>query len=65
MLIHEPVKRIAIKVYAIVMGMPVEVIRDSVLQCLIVTALTILVLLPIILLTNEYFPFLLGKNLKK
>lgn len=61
MLMHEPVKRIVIKVYSIIMKMPVDTIRESVLQSLIITILTILILIPIILLTNKHFPFLLGK----
>lgn len=62
MLMHEPVKRIVIKVYSIIIKMPVDTIRESVLQSLIITTLTMLILIPIILLTNKYFPFLLGKT---
>ena len=62
MLMHEPVKRIVIKVYSIIIKMPVDTIRESVLQSLIITTLTILILVPMILLTNEHFPFLLGKT---
>ena len=62
MLMHEPVKRIVIKVYSIIIKMPVDTIRESVLQSLIITTFTILILLPIILLINKRYPFLLGKT---
>ena len=65
MLIHEPVKRIVIKVYSSIVGIPVDVVRDSILQGMIMTLLTILVLLPIILLINKFLPFLLGKKMSQ
>ena len=53
MLMHEPVKRIVIKVYSIIIKMPVDTIRESVLQSLAMT---------IVWAVNKYVPFLLGKR---
>lgn len=65
MLMHEPVKRIVIKLYSVYSNNSVDILRDSLLNSLIITVLTILILLPIILLVNKYCPVLLGKSFQK
>ena len=62
MLIHEPVKRIVIKIYSMVINIPIDILRESILQSLIITSLVIILLIPIVLFINKYTPFLLGKK---
>ena len=62
MLMHEPVKRIVIQLYAICLNKSVDVVRESLLNSLAITILTILILVPIVLLINKYCPILLGKS---
>lgn len=64
MLMHEPVKRIVIKVYSIIIKMPVDTIRESALQSLIITSVTLILLFPMVVFINKYVPFLLGKTHK-
>lgn len=64
MLMHEPVKRIVIKVYSIIIKMPVDTIRESVLQSLIITSVTLILLFPMVVFINKYVPFLLGNTHK-
>lgn len=62
MLMHEPVKRIVIKVYSMLLGTTTDCLRESVLQSLVMTMLTLLVLVPFVWGVNRYVPFLLGKR---
>lgn len=64
MLMHEPVKRIVIKVYSIIIKMPVDTIRESALQSFIITSVTLILLFPMVMFINKYVPFLLGKTHK-
>ena len=61
MLLHEPVKRIVIKISSAVFSIPIELLRESIFASLTMTALTISILIPVILIINKYMPFLLGK----
>lgn len=62
MLMHEPIKRIVIKLYSVFLNTPIEIIREeSILNCFVIAILTILILIPFILITNRYCPILLGK----
>lgn len=65
MLMHEPVKRIVIQLYALCWGESSDALRSSIWQSIIMTILTLLVLFPMVLFINRYFPFLLGKKRKK
>ena len=65
MLLHEPLKRIVIKLYAIFLNCPVDVVRESLINSLVITILTLLILVPIVLFVNKYCPFLLGKSLQR
>ena len=62
MLLHEPIKRIVIKLYSVFSTSSVDVLRESLLNSLVITILTILIRLPIILSVNKYIPVLLGKS---
>lgn len=61
MLVHEPVKRIVIKFYSVIVGIPVDALRDSVAQSLVMTLLTILAVIPIVIFINKYALILLGR----
>lgn len=65
MLMHEPIKRIVIKIYSLFFNISVEILRESLLNSMVITILTILILLPLILFINKYTPILLGKSLHK
>ena len=64
MCLHEPVKRIVLKICSF-SGVEIECIRESFFGSCLVVALTIFLLIPIVLAMNKYVPFLVGKNSKK
>ena len=59
MLIHEPIKRIMIKLYAMIINIPIDILRELLLHSIIVT---ILIVSPIVFLLNKKYYWLLGKN---
>lgn len=61
MLMHEPVKRVIIKLYSLITSIPINALRESIPQCLWITIITLLVLFPMVVFVNKYAPFLLGK----
>lgn len=61
MCVHEPVKRIVIKVVSILMSQDTEAVRENYVSCFIVLIVIVLVSIPIIELFNRKFSFILGK----
>ena len=59
--IHNPIKRIVIKIVATIVHLPVNPFRNSLLGGLICALATTAATIPFIFLINRYFPFLLGK----
>ena len=64
MLIHEPIKRVLIKLYSIVLNIPMDILRESILNSIIMATMTILISIPLVSLLNNKFPCLLGKKKK-
>ena len=62
MLMHEPVKRVMIKLYSMFVNISMDILRESIIQSIIITIITIITLIPIILFVNKYTPFVLGKK---
>lgn len=65
MLIHEPIKRIVLKIYSTVIHLPIESVRLSIVHSCIVVSVIILVCVPFVLFINKYTPFLIGRSVKK
>ena len=65
MCIHEPIKRIVMKIFSMFTGIDTEIIKVSAEYSIIITIIIIAVLIPIIIIINKYFPFCIGKFEKK
>ena len=65
MCIHEPVKRVLLVIISNLSGMEITVIRKSEIFSLGITFLCVLLLAPIVICVNKYFPFLLGKERRR
>ena len=63
--IHEPIKRIVIKIISVYIKIPVDTLRNSILGSMLCLAILMLVLIPAIFIINRYLPFLLGKRFIK
>ena len=62
MLIHEPIKRILIFVYAHIFGINTDIVRESILHVTTLTIILILVCVPFVMFINKYCYYLLGKT---
>lgn len=62
MCIHEPIKRIVIEVIHRISNIQVDILRMNAIFIILITICIILVMLPIILVINKFFPLLIGKN---
>lgn len=65
MLIHDPIKRLLIYVYAHMLGVGTDVVRESVIHVFVLTALLIMICIPIVMLINRYGYYLIGKASKE
>lgn len=61
MCLHEPIKRIVIKLLSLIMHQDAEAIRENYVSCSIALAITVLICIPIIELINRKMTFVLGK----
>lgn len=59
MLLHEPLKRIVVKVYSLVFSMDMDMARESILHSLIITTIVILILYPMVIFIRKYCSALL------
>jgi len=65
MLIHEPIKRIILKLYSVILHIPIDSIRTSLLPSLIVIFTVLCSVVPFVMVINKYTPFLIGKPFRK
>lgn len=65
MCVHGPIERIAIWISSMLIGVGVSEIRYSLLYSIVITIFTIIVSIPIIYLINNFFPYIIGKKIKK
>ncbi len=65
MCIHEPLKRIMIIIVSKISKIPTELLRGNIFGILFITAILMMVMYPIIIIINQYFPFMLGKPYKR
>lgn len=61
MLLHEPIKRVVIKIMSLLFSLDVEIIRSSLGLILLCTGFVVIILIPIIIFINKHMRFLLGK----
>lgn len=61
MCVHEPVKRIAIKVVSVILHWDTEAVRENTATCFVVLIIVVLVSIPVIELINRKIPSVLGK----
>lgn len=59
MLMHEPLKRIVIKIYSMKTSVDVDILRESVFHSIALTLIVIFMLCPVIMLLRKYCGFLL------
>lgn len=62
MCLHEPLKRIVIKIFSVMTGTETEALREELLPCLLITATITLILLPCIYIINRCIPTLAGNK---
>ncbi|WP_448780632.1 acyltransferase family protein [Bacteroides congonensis] len=62
MCVHEPIKRVVIKLASAVTRQDTEAVRENYMSCLIVLIVIVLISIPIIELVNRKFSFILGKS---
>jgi fucose 4-O-acetylase-like acetyltransferase len=60
--LHFPLKDVLIKLVIIILGVEIEYIHYNAVFALGLTALSLILLVPVIYIINNYFPFLLGKK---
>lgn len=61
MCLHEPLKRIVIKIFAIATHQNTDELRESTILSILVTAVVILVLVPVCKLISKRLPWILGR----
>lgn len=59
MLMHEPLKRVIIKVYSVATSIDMDTVRESVSHSIAITLIVILILCPVVMLIRKYCSFLL------
>ena len=64
MLVHEPIKRVIIKVMELLLNIEGEILRKSIVFSLLITLIIILVSIIIEKIIINYFPYIIGKNNK-
>lgn len=64
MCIHEPLKRILLKISAVISNIEIGDIRQSVVLSVLVTVLVIATCLPIVMLMRRYTPLFIGMKSK-
>lgn len=62
MCLHEPLKRIVIKVASIATGIDADILREQLLVSILITIVVVVLLLPVIYSTNRWFPWIVGKR---
>lgn len=65
MCVHEPIKRVIIRLTSIVFKIAEITLRTKILPSALITLVVILLTIPIIYMINKYFPFLIGKKKEK
>lgn len=61
MCLHEPLKRIILKITSSILGMDMDAVRESVLLNMADTLIILIILIPVCLLMNKYCKWVLGK----
>lgn len=62
MCMHEPIKRIVIKLISIFTHINIEILRSSFIYSLLILSITIILIYPTIIIINKHFPFITGKK---
>lgn len=64
MCLHEPVKRIVIKVASSLARMDTDMLRHNLAMSILVTSAVVVILLPCIYAANRWMPWIVGKKKK-
>lgn len=62
MCVHEPIKRIVIKIMEILTKINSDIIRNNIVGIFTCSIVTLICILPIIYIVNKYLPFVVGKK---
>ena len=62
MILHEPVKRILIKLVSIIFGISQYILRNNIFFIILLTIILIILLIPFNYIIKNYLPFLIGKR---
>ena len=62
MCIHDPVKRIVLKIASVISGVDISVIRESVAASFLIAVIIIALLFPVAYFINRHMPFIIGKK---
>ena len=65
MVIHEPIKRVVIKLFAILTRIQVDTIRTNIVLSIVITIVTIGIIIPILQLIKKFVPQALGEYKQK
>lgn len=65
MLCHDPIKRVIAKILSIILKTSDELIRNNFFGSLLLTICILLIMIPIIIIINNYLPFIIGKIKKQ
>lgn len=63
MLLHEPLKRIVLKIIELVTRININILRDNIFLIIICSALIISLIIPCIYVINKFIPGIIGKNI--
>ncbi|NOW21735.1 hypothetical protein [Clostridium butyricum] len=62
MCVHEPLKRIIIKILSVITKTDLGLIRNGIISIFICTSIILLCILPLIYMFNKFLPVVVGKN---
>ena len=62
MIVHEPIKRIILKLFSMLTGLNINLIRENILLSLICVIIILIIIIPITYITTHYFPWVYGKR---
>lgn len=65
MCIHEPLKRVLLKIAEIVSGIGITELRAGITTSIVMTAITLLVCIPPALIIRRFFPWFIGKGARR
>lgn len=62
MCIHDPLKRIVLKLTSVISGVDISVIRESVVASFLLVIIIVSLIIPVVFIVNRHMPFIIGKD---